>query len=658
VNVVRLPEEPATGEALLQRGRLRDARERFWNEAEEAELAGDGDGLAAAALGLGGVWVLEHRSTLERALVGALQRRALAALAPDHPLAGQLRTRLAAEQAYLAGDPAPVLAELEAARAGTDAVRLAEALSLAHHCTLGPHHATLRWELAEELIAVSPETGRPVDALMGLAWRTIDLFLAGDRRALRSLAELRECLDTTPFDCLGYVVAALEVMLAIRDGRLDQAEELALRCYELGVDVGDADALGWYGAQLVTIRWLQGRGEDVLSLLGELEESPTVAEPCFGFVAATAALAAGIGDRATATTALATLRKHGLDAIAPSSIWSATMLGACEAAHLLGDVEAAEEAYRVLAPYADLPIMASLAVACFGSAHRPLGLAAWTVGDLELAIHHLERAATADVGVGNQPCHALDRATLADVLDDRGRPGDAGRAAALRRGAVEDAERFGMAVRAAEWRLRLGPERCGGVTVRRDGQVWRVALGNRSALVPHSVGMDYLACLIDNAGTEISAVDLVSRHTVRGRTRADQPLLDETAKAHYRRQIEALQQEAADAEACADLERATRARAELNCFVEQLAEATGFAGRGRAFTDEAERARISVQKAIKRALAAIGQCDPELGDHLRRHVTTGARCTYRRSGTWAHNATSGELGALGREIRDWTRPEA
>ena len=633
VKVVRLPEEPATGEALLQRGRLRDARQRFWQEAEEAELAGDSDGLAAAALGLGGVWVLEHRSTLERALVGALQRRALAALAPDHPVAGQLRTRLAAEQAYLAGDPAAVLDELETARAGTDAVRYAEALSLAHHCVLGPQYAALRWMLAEELVAVSPETGRPVDGLMGLAWRTIDLFLAGDRRALRSLAELRERLDTTPFDCLRYLVAALDVMLAIRDGRLDRAEALAERCYELGVDVGDADALGWYGAQLVTIRWLQGRGEDVLALLGELEESPTVAEPCFGFVAATAALAAGIGDLTTAATALAILRKHGLDAIAPSSIWSATMLGACEAAHLLGDVAAAEEAYHVLAPHADLPIMASLGVACFGSAHRPLALAAWTVGDLELAIQHLEQAVTADLGLGNHPCHALDRAILADVLDDRGWPEDAGRAAELRRGAVEDAERFGMSVRAAQWRLRLGPELDGGITMRRDGQVWRVAHGDHCVLVPHSVGMDYLACLVDNAGTEICAVDLVSRHAVRGRTLDDQPLLDATAKAHYRRQIESLQQEADDAEACADLERATRARAELNCFVEQLAQATGFAGRGRAFTDEAERARISVQKAIKRALGAIGESDPGVGDQLRRQVSTGARCIYRRPGT-------------------------
>ena len=75
---------------------------------------------------------------------------------------------------------------------------LAEALSLAHHCVLGPHHAALRLALADELIAVSPATGRPLDGLMGLAWRTVDLFLAGDRRAPRALAELRERLERRP----------------------------------------------------------------------------------------------------------------------------------------------------------------------------------------------------------------------------------------------------------------------------------------------------------------------------------------------------------------------------------------------------------------------------------------------------------------------------
>ena len=43
--------------ALLERGRLREARELFWQEAENASSDGDIEALAEAALGLGGIWV-------------------------------------------------------------------------------------------------------------------------------------------------------------------------------------------------------------------------------------------------------------------------------------------------------------------------------------------------------------------------------------------------------------------------------------------------------------------------------------------------------------------------------------------------------------------------------------------------------------------------
>ena len=92
-------------------------------------------------------------------------------------------------------------------------------------------------------------------------------------------------------------------------------------------------------------------------------------------------------------------------------------------------------------------------------------------------------------------------------------------------------------------------------------------------------------------------------------TMSGQPVLDDRAKATYRRRIEELQHEVDDADACADLERAARARAELDQFVAELARATGFAGRGRSFADEAERARVAVRKAIKRAVAMITEAD-------------------------------------------------
>jgi hypothetical protein len=616
-----------TGHTLLEQGRLGQARHQFWRDAEIADAEGDAEGLARAALGLGGIWVHEHRSTLERARVDGLQRKALAALDPGSSLTRRLRIRLAAEEAYVTGDATSILAELKQARARSDPLEVAEALSLAHHCLLGPQHATRRLALADELIAVSASTGRAVDGLMGLAWRTVDLFLAGDRRAGRSLGELREHLVMDRCDGLSYLVAALDVMLAMREGRLSEAEELADRCYALGIDVGDADALGWYGAQLVAIRWLQGRGEDVLPLLGDLVTSPTVAEPCSGFVAAVAALAAG--DHPAARTALASLRAEGLAAVPPSSIWSATMLGACDAAHALGDAEAAGEAYALLEPYADRPVMASLAVACFGSAHRPLGLAALTFGDVDLAIEHLAAAVVADLAVANRPCHAIDRAALADALERRSRHGDAERAAELRRAAIDDARQFGMTARADQWERTCALDGGAGVVCRRDGRVWLVRLGDRAALVPHTVGMGYLAELIDHAGVEIAAVELSSGRAAPGPTTSGQLVLDDRAKATYRRRIEELQHEIDDADACADRERAARARAELDHVVAELARTTGLAGRGRCFADEAERARVAVRKAIKRAVAMITDADPILGGEIGSRIVTGTRCMFR-----------------------------
>ncbi len=42
-------------------------------------------------------------------------------------------------------------------------------------------------------------------------------------------------------------------------GRLEAAEQLAQECFERGAKAGDVDADAWYGAQLVAIRWYQGR---------------------------------------------------------------------------------------------------------------------------------------------------------------------------------------------------------------------------------------------------------------------------------------------------------------------------------------------------------------------------------------------------------------
>ena len=129
----------ARRQALLMEGRLAEARVAFWQEVEEAEPAGDAAALAEAAIGLGGLWVHEHRATLERARGAA---RAAARPRRARPRRAVWPAGCAAvwppSAAYLGGERQPLLDELDGARRCGDPVALAEVLSVAHHCLLGP----------------------------------------------------------------------------------------------------------------------------------------------------------------------------------------------------------------------------------------------------------------------------------------------------------------------------------------------------------------------------------------------------------------------------------------------------------------------------------------------------------------------------------------
>lgn len=105
-------------------------------------------------------------------------------------------------------------------------------------------------------------------------------------------------------------------------------------------------------------------------------------------------------------------------------------------------------------------------------------------------------------------------------------------------------------------------------------------------------------------------------------------MLDPQAAQAYHDEIAELRAEIDDADRCADVERAATARVELDQLVEHLTGATGLAGKPRSFGHDAERARVAVHKAIKRALTMIGDVDLELGREIRDRVMTGARCVF------------------------------
>ncbi|MFI9383809.1 ATP-binding protein [Kutzneria sp. NPDC052558] len=603
-------------DAVLASGRLAEARVLYDRAADAAQVAGDPLLYARAALGLGGIWLNERRDQLDRHRMLGAQRKALAWL-PEHEvtLRCRLELRLAAELVYTGGPVADVIKVVDEIRLLDDDAALAEALSLCHHALLTPEHVRERLALARELISVAAAAGVDILALQGLCWQTVDLFHLGDPRAHRSLAELRTRADMMESHSVRFIVAALDVMLAIRAGRLDEAEQRATECLALGDEVGDADATAYYGGQLLAIRWLQGRAGELLDLAVEIANSPTLTEGEFTFQATVAHLAADAGRHDQARSALGRLTAGGLDALPQSSTWLSGMLAIVEAAASLGDAAVARQAYGLLLPFAELPTMPSLAVVCFGSTERGLGLAAATFGDLDRAEAHLRRAVTANLRLGNRPMTACSKADLATVLRRRG---DHRAAGALLDEAVSEATALGMGKRAEVWAAGRVSRH---VTARRHDNRWLVGYLGREVLVEDLIGMRHLAQLLANPDVPIPAAALAHGGA---EAVSEQSILDDQAREAYTARAREIAHLIPDSSP----ERAEELRRELDALAAELDATTGLGGRGRAFAGPAERARTSVRKAIKRAVDLIRAADPAVAAVLDSTISTGYQCVY------------------------------
>jgi tetratricopeptide (TPR) repeat protein len=613
--------------ALVDAGDLAEARRWFDAAFREAERLGDAEAMAEAALGLGGLWVHEQRTLAGSTLLTQRLRQALSLVDHRSALGLRLRIRLAGEAAYRDSQPTAILTLLDEAGEVGDPVVRAEALSIAHHCLLSPEHGRLRRRLAEELVGESFRTRHRSDLLMGLLWRVVDLFLAGDDHAGRRLVELKEQLSRQDHLAVGYVVSAIDVMLAIRSGELGRAESLAKACAQRGAAAGDIDATGWYGAQLVAIRWYQGRVVEMLPMLDELVDSPTLSAVDNGSLAALAVAAAVAGDGRRAASALARLCGRDLADLPRSSSWLGTMNGIVEAADLLADTRTAARAYELLKPYAHLPMVGSLGVVCFGSVHQALGVASMTTGDLDRAIEHLRTAVRRNLALAHWPAVVGARRRLAQALTRRGRPRDVTDAEQERSAAAAEAAALDITQSDVDDRASTRTASCA-----RHGRHWRVSLGNRSVLVGHRIGMLYLAVLIANPRQEIDAVDLAAgpaalnaAHSGGG---SSQPLLDPAARREYQRRLAELRLDIDRLEAGNDTGGAARAYAERDWILGQLSAAAGVGGRARGFPTNRERARIAVGKAIRRALEHISKSDPVVAAHLTQAVRTGVRCSY------------------------------
>ncbi|MEW6272386.1 MAG: AAA family ATPase [Thermodesulfobacteriota bacterium] len=204
---------------------------------------------------------------------------------------------------------------------------------------------------------------------------------------------------------------------------------------------------------------------------------------------------------------------------------------------------------------------------------------------------------------------------------------------------------------------------------RKDGEYWTVGWKDRPLRLKESKGLAYLALLLRHPTTEFHVLDLVgglARHREdddAGRSDPDLDaaglhvagsddageLLDDRAKATYRRRLEDLREELTAAKAAGRVELAEGAEREIASLTAELARAVGLRGRSRRAASASERARQSVTKTTRAVVERIGEGDAALGELLSRCIRTGTFCSYEPDPAfpiaWEFGTTGPQSGA-------------
>jgi DNA-binding SARP family transcriptional activator len=407
------------GDALARAGDMSNARDAFLRAAALARATGSAEDLAAAALGYGGriVWT---RAAGDRLMI-ALLEEALDALGERVTtwrarvlarLAGALRDELdparrvhlgelAVSVAREAGDPAALAYALNGLSAGMQALpdferRLAIAAELQRVASqVDDKEALYDVHIAESLV----------------------YFELGNHAAVReATAAMHTLADELRQPAQRWATAAMDALLSLHEGRLDDADALIERALVLGQRAQRREAAAGYALQLYALRREQGRAGETFELLATAARD-TPARPLFR--CALACLAADLGHEAEARRHFEELAAGEFAIVPRDQEWLLTATLLAQTCLALHDTARAGQLYRLLMPFADR-VASDVHEGSAGAVARTLGLLAAALGLEDEARAHLEAAIAINEKTEAVAWAAHARADLAELLTRRG----------------------------------------------------------------------------------------------------------------------------------------------------------------------------------------------------------------------------------------------
>ncbi|HET7677214.1 MAG TPA: AAA family ATPase [Candidatus Limnocylindrales bacterium] len=432
------------GEAQARAGDAR-ARPTFLEAAELARREGFAEHLARAALGYGGRFVWEasrgdpHLVDLLRAALDALP-------GGDSPLRVRLMARLAAGP--LRDDPERATRDalsreaVEMARRLGDPATMAYALDGRYAAAWWPENAEERVGTATELIEAATAAGDRERALQGHHYRClVRLELAdidGARADSQAQSRIAEQLRQ-PAQLL--YVRTVEAMLAVLEGRFDEAERFIAEAHGLGRRAEQSMADIYRAMLLAGVGRHRGAAAEVVA---ELERLAAALPSYVVLRCALADLRRRAGEGGTARRELVALAADGFASVPRNDEWvfATCLLG--EVAAELGSEATAADLLGLLEPYAGR-VAVSAPDGCLGSVARTLAILAARLGRDEQAAAWFERALSIEEAIGARPWLAETQATYATFLAQQG--GEAAssqRTRHLRVAALRTARELGM----------------------------------------------------------------------------------------------------------------------------------------------------------------------------------------------------------------------
>ena len=420
------------GEVLSRAGSGQAAKQALSRAARCAEQAGRSDQLARAALGYGGRFAWARAST-DPALVPLLEGALAAVGEQESPTRARLLARLAgAARDEPLRDRRVGLAEeaLKIAKRSGDPMTLAFALEGAWIATEGPEQLSRGGAnaLGEELIVLGERIGDKERVFSGHDHRLHSLWMLADRAGVEvELDALGALADELRQPAQRWHVATGHTMLALMEGRFEEAEQLISETLALGQRAQSWNALVSHRLALFVLRRAQGR-------LGELED--TIRRSVHDYPAllrfrcALAHLYGELGREPDTRAIFDTVMSRDLAREHLDAEWflSISLLpGPCA---FLGDEDAAAKLYSLLLPYERIYAQAPVETV-FGSLARGLGVLATTLSRFDDAERHFDVALETERKMRARPWYAHAEHDLASMLLARGGTGDAGRARTL-----------------------------------------------------------------------------------------------------------------------------------------------------------------------------------------------------------------------------------